>query len=144
MVLMRSFYPRLQTRSYRGRLYRMALIYGMTLLLLFQLLGEVGVRMLGAPVPGPVLGMLLLFLLLLIRGSVPGWLEQTTSGLLAHLSLLFVPAGVGLMVHFHRIGAEWAPIAVALLLSTLLTLVVTAWVMQGFSRLLSRGEPNGE
>ena len=76
----------------------MPLIYGMTVLLVFQLLGEVGVRSLDIPVPGPVAGMLLLLLALIVRRGVPLALDRSASGLLSHLSLLFVPAGVGLMV----------------------------------------------
>ena len=54
----------------------------------------------------------------------------TLSALLSHLSLLFVPAGVGVMVHWGRIGHDWLPITVALVLSTLLSLGLTALFMQ--------------
>ena len=54
--------------------------------------------------------MLLLFLSLLARGAIPDALRDTAGELLAHLSLLFVPAGVGVMVHFPRLAAEWLPI----------------------------------
>ena len=52
------------------------------------------------------------------------------SALLSHLSLLLVPAGVGVMVHWGRIGHDWLPITVALVLSTLLSLALTALFMQ--------------
>jgi len=52
---------------------------------------------------------------------------------------LFVPAGVGAMLHFQRIGSEWLPISVALVVSTLLTLVITALVMRSLLRLRSKG-----
>ena len=106
------------------------LIYGITVLLVYQLVGEVGVRALGLPVPGPVAGMLLLFLTLLLVGRVPDGLARASEGLLSHLSLLFVPAGVGMMVHFDRIAASWLPIVVTLLLSTIGTLMITAWLMK--------------
>ncbi len=105
-----------------------------TLLLVFQLAGEAIVHFAGLPVPGPVVGMLLLFLALLARGSAPGWLRDTCNALLAHLSLLFVPAGVGVMLHFERLGAEWLPIAVALVASTVITIGVTALVMKWLQR----------
>jgi holin-like protein len=116
----------------------MQLIYGLTLLLAYQLIGEVGVRALQLPVPGPVAGMLLLFLTLVVLGRVPESLSTSAGGLLAHLSLLFVPAGVGIMVHADRIAAEWLPITLALVVSTLLTMAVTAWVMLGARQLLER------
>jgi holin-like protein len=55
--------------------------------------------------------------------------------LLAHLSLLFVPAGTGVLVHLARVQAEWAAIAVALLLSTTLTIAVGAIVFVAVARL---------
>jgi holin-like protein len=101
-----------------------------TLLLVYQLIGEVLVRVTGLPVPGPVVGMLLLFVTLVARGSAPVWLRDTCQELLSHLSLLFVPAGVGVLLHFKRLGAEWLPISVALVASTVITIGVTALVMK--------------
>jgi holin-like protein len=98
------------------------------------------VRFLGLPLPGPVLGMLLLFLTLLLRRGPGTGLENVSGGLLAHLSLLFVPAGVGLMVHWDRLVAEWLPIAAALLLSTLLTMAFCAGLVLGLRRLMSPGD----
>lgn len=101
-----------------------------TLLLVYQLVGEVLVHLVGLPVPGPVVGMLLLFLTLWFRGDAPAWLRDTCQSLLSHLSLLFVPAGVGVLLHFKRLGAEWLPISVALVASTVVTIGVTALVMR--------------
>lgn len=110
-----------------------------TLLLGCQLLGEVLVRLTDLPVPGPVVGMALLFLGLVLRGlilkkSMPNSLRTTAGGLLQHLSLLFIPAGVGVMTHLPRLADEWAALAVALLASTLVTLVVTGLLMQALLR----------
>jgi putative effector of murein hydrolase LrgA (UPF0299 family) len=109
----------------------------LTLLLVYQLAGEVIVHLVGLPVPGPVVGMLLLFLTLWFRGPAPpgshdpfAGLRDVCQTLLSHLSLLFVPAGVGVMLHFKRLGAEWLPISVALVASTVLTIAVTALVMR--------------
>ncbi|QTR50617.1 CidA/LrgA family protein [Candidatus Thiothrix anitrata] len=112
---------------------------GMTLLLVYQLVGEVSTRLLHLPVPGPVLGMLLLFITLLLHKRVEPVVEAASSALLSHLSLLFVPAGVGVMVHINRMGEAWLPITVALIAGTLITLAVTALVMQGVHRLLAKG-----
>jgi len=105
-----------------------------TLLLVYQLVGEVLVQLTGLPVPGPVVGMLLLFITLIVRGRVPETFRNTAQQLLSHLSLLFVPAGVGVMLHFGRLGKEWLALAVALVASTVITIAVTALVM----RLLQR------
>lgn len=122
----------------------MAIIQGLTVLLIFQLIGEVLSVMFDLPVPGPVLGMLLLACTLLAYRSVPTFVEQASNGLLLHLSLLFVPAGVGLMVHFDRLGEEWFAIAVALLCSTLLSMVATAWIMQKLMGWCKPAEAKGD
>lgn len=104
-----------------------------TLLLVYQLVGEVVALAFKLPVPGPVIGMLLLFLTLLARGSVSDELRNTANGLLSHLSLLFVPAGTGGMVHLARVADEWIPIVAALIGSTVLTIAVTALVMRALT-----------
>ena len=106
------------------------MLSALTQLLIFQLAGEVIVRGLALPVPGPVLGMLLLFSALMLRQGPDKELQTTSQNLLQHLSLLFVPAGTGIMVHLHRVADEWLPLLLALLLSTGATLVVTALVMK--------------
>ena len=116
----------------------MSFLNGITFLLVYQLVGEVVVRLLNLPVPGPVLGMVMLFLTLMIRGRTPRSVETASSALLGHLSLLFVPAGVGIMVHFGRIADEWLPIAVVLLVSTVITMAATAGIMQMSARVLAR------
>ena len=118
----------------------MNLLIGTTTLLIYQLAGESIVLLLDLPVPGPVVGMLLLFLTLLARGRVGVQLESTANGLLSHLSLLFVPAGVGVLVHIDMIANEWLPITTALILSTILTLAVTALVMKWTRQLTSGGK----
>ncbi len=117
-----------------------------TLLLGCQLLGEVLVRLTEVPVPGPVVGMALLFLALVLRGllykaETPAAVRDTAAGLLRHLSLLFVPAGVGVMLHLPRLAEEWLPLTVALVVSTLATIVVTGAIMQAALR---RGSPHSE
>ncbi|EDM48090.1 CidA/LrgA family protein [Marinobacter algicola] len=121
----------------------MNFLNGITLLLVYQLVGEVTVRLLSLPIPGPVLGMVMLFLTLMIRGATPEPLENASSALLSHLSLLFVPAGVGMMSHFGRIADEWLPITLALFLSTIITMVATAGIMQVTSRWFSSPEDAG-
>ncbi|MES2832529.1 MAG: CidA/LrgA family protein [Pseudomonadota bacterium] len=105
------------------------MIRTLTVLLVFQTIGEGLVYALSLPVPGPVIGMLLLFLYLMIDRRAAPALAPTGLELLRHLSLLFVPAGVGIMVHAQRIGDEWLPIAVALVASTLASIAVTAGIV---------------
>ena len=112
----------------------MALLSYITVLLLCQLAGEVVAQLAHLPVPGPVVGMVLLFVGLIVKGGVPEGLEKVGTTLLSHLSLLFIPAGVGIMVHLKLIATEWLPISVALVVSTALTLAVTGVVMQWLAR----------
>lgn len=112
----------------------------LTILLVFQLLGEAIAHGLDLPVPGPVIGFILLLGALLLRRGAPEELRTTATGLLQHFSLLFVPAGVGVMVHLSRLRDEWLPIVVALVVSTLLTIACTALVMQWLMRRFSRKE----
>ncbi|MDI9244520.1 CidA/LrgA family protein [Marinobacter sp. CHS3-4] len=121
----------------------MTFLSGITILLVYQLVGEVTVRLLSLSIPGPVLGMVMLFVTLMMRGKTPDSLENASTALLSHLSLLFVPAGVGMMSHFGRIADEWLPITLALFLSTIITMVATAGVMQMTSRWLARPESPG-
>ena len=102
----------------------------LTLLLVCQLLGEIVIRALGLPVPGPVLGMFFLFLLLLLRDGPSTELRTTAQTLLQHLSLLFVPAGTGVVLYLRLIQEEWLAISVALFASTLLAMLVSASVMR--------------
>ena len=106
------------------------MLAALTILLIFQLLGEVITQYFGLPVPGPVLGMVLLFVTLVIRGRAPAALKETAGTLLQHLSLLFVPAGAGVMVHAARIGDEWLAILLSLVGSTAITIGVTALVLR--------------
>jgi holin-like protein len=110
------------------------MLKSITILLLFQLAGETLSMFFGLPVPGPVIGMGLLFIALVIRGAVPAALHDTASTLLQHLSLLFVPAGVGVMLHFQRIAQEWLPILASLVLSTFATILVTALILRAWLR----------
>ena len=106
------------------------MLAALTLLLIFQLAGEAIALYFALPVPGPVIGMGLLFAALALRGGASLDLRNTAQNLLPHLSLLFVPAGVGVMLHVQRMADEWLPIVVALVVSTLLTIVVTALVLR--------------
>lgn len=106
----------------------------LTLILLCQLAGQLLTGTFQLPLPGPVAGMVFLFLFLLARGSVPSDLAGVADALLGALSLLFVPAGVGVMLHFGLLAQDWVPIAGALIISTILTITITAMMMAWLSR----------
>ena len=124
------------------------MIASLSLILLCQLAGEVLVRGLGLPMPGPVLGLLLLLLLLLARDRFKvlargplqrDGVESASRGLLANLSLLFVPAGVGVVQKLDLVAAHGIAVAVVLALSVVVTLLVTVATFLVASRLMARG-----
>jgi holin-like protein len=117
------------------------MIRGFAILLVFQLAGELASHLLSLPVPGPVVGMVLLLVALELRPARWDDLRAASGGLLSHLSLLFVPAGVGVVQHLPRLAAEWLALALALLVSTAATLAVTGLVA---ARLLRRPAAGGE
>jgi holin-like protein len=116
------------------------MINTLTLLLLYQLAGELLARAFHMPVPGPVIGMALLFLTLLARDRVSQELRAGSNSLLKHLSLLFVPAGAGVMLHLHRVADEWLPITFALIISTFAGMAVTALVLKAMMGKAADGE----
>ncbi|OSP53737.1 hypothetical protein BV911_16310 [Pseudoruegeria sp. SK021] len=121
------------------------MIQSFTLLLACQLIGEITVKSAGLPLPGPVLGMLVLVLLLALLPRLEQVVRPTLTGFLGHLSLLFVPAGVGIIGHLGRFGSDGPAMVLALVGSTALTLVVTVFTFIGVSRLVQdRGERASE
>lgn len=120
-----------------------AVLHALALILACQLIGEVATRAAGLPVPGPVLGMLLLLGWLSLRGGISEDLGRTADALLANLSLLFVPAGVGVLVHWERVSDQWGAIAAALILGTLFTLATTALTMALAMALVRRWTTRG-
>jgi holin-like protein len=122
------------------------MIASLSLILLCQLAGEVFVRGLGLPMPGPVVGLLLLLLLLLARdrfailarGPLQGdGVESASRGLLANLSLLFVPAGVGVVQKLDLIAEHGFAVAAVLAISVVVTLLVTVATFLAASRLMA-------
>jgi holin-like protein len=106
----------------------------LTLIFACQLAGEAFTKAFHTPLPGPVIGMVLLFAYCALRGGVPETLATVGDALLKNLSLLFVPAGVGVMVHGALFARDATAIVVALIGSTLITIGITGLIMQRLNR----------
>jgi len=123
------------------------MIASLALILLCQLAGEAFVRGLSLPMPGPVVGLMLLLVLLMLRDRFTilargplqaDGVESTSRGLLANLSLLFVPAGVGVVQKLDLIVDHGIAFLGVLVISVLITLVVTVAMFLAASRLMTR------
>lgn len=112
----------------------------LTILLACQLTGEILVRVAGVSVPGPVVGMLILFVGLVVKGTIPAPMESATNGILRYLSLLFVPSGVGIVANLELVTKEWVPILGAVVVATLVTIGGTGWLLQAINRRSQAGE----
>ena len=93
-------------------------------------LGELIVFLTGIKLPSSIIGMLLLTLFLKLGWIKLHWVQGMSDFLVANLGFFCIPPGVALMLYFDIIAAEFWPIAIASLVSTLLVLVVTGWVHQ--------------
>ena len=115
------------------------MIAAVTALLVCQFLGEFAARALGLPIPGPVIGMVLLFAVLLARYGGEGLpdkpLSHVADTLLGNLGLLFVPAGVGVMLYLPLLARDWPAIVAAVIVGTAIGIAFTArlahWLLQG-------------
>ena len=110
------------------------MLYALATLFAFNLLGELLVRATGLPLPGALVGTLMLLIGLLFYKRLPKPLEDTASVLLQNMMLLFIPAIAGVMLHFDRIAREWLPFLVAGIVGAAITLVVTAWTLRWLLR----------
>ncbi|MFN4061794.1 MAG: CidA/LrgA family protein [Paracoccus hibiscisoli] len=116
------------------------MIRTLALILTFQLAGEITSRGLGLPLPGPVVGLIALVLAYILRPALAEAIRPTTTGLLSHLSLFFVPAGVGIVAHWDLLRDQGLGLAVALMGSTLLAIAAGAWAFTAVARLTGSEE----
>ena len=93
---------------------------------LFLALGETLARLGGLPVPGPVIGLVLLYANLTWLGGVPESLGQVADGVLKAFGLLFVPAGVGVIAYLHLLQTDFLAIIGALIGGTIVTIAAVA------------------
>jgi len=125
------------------------MIASLGLILLCQLIGEVIVRGFALPMPGPVVGLMLLLVLLLARDRFApfargplqgGGVETASRGLLANLSLLFIPAGVGVVQKLDPLAEHGIAIIAVLAVSVIVTLLATVATFVVANHLLARGK----
>ncbi|MCA1952663.1 MAG: CidA/LrgA family protein [Hyphomicrobiales bacterium] len=110
------------------------MLEGITILIILQFVGELIAGFTRVPVPGPVIGLALLAALALLRGRIPAPVAVAGDVILKHLSLLFVPAGVGLIAFGDRLVAEGPRLLLVLVASTAITMAVTALVFRALTR----------
>jgi len=109
-------------------------------ILCFQLVGEVLSRGLNLPLPGPVVGLVLLLGAMRLRPGLSDWLRPVAQGVLAHLSLFFVPAGVGIVAHLPLLREHGLALLLAIFGSTVLALVAGAGAFTLVARLTGQQE----
>mgnify|MGYP000468865217 CR=1 FL=1 len=112
------------------------MLNAITLILLFQICGELISRGTGLPVPGPVLGMILMLMAFFLKDNLIGVIRPTSGVLLTNLSLLFVPAGVGIIRQGERFANEGLGIFAVIVISTIISMVVTAYTIVLAQKLL--------
>lgn len=118
------------------------MIKALAVLLLFQCLGETISFAATIPVPGPVIGMLLLLAVLRLSKTTLTTVEEPSLAFLKHLSLLFVPAGVGIVVYAGKVESDLVPIAATILIGTALTVCITAITAQALVKIIISHRPD--
>jgi holin-like protein len=133
--------------DYSGETDRFDMIAALSLLLLCQLAGEIAVGAFGLPLPGPVVGLVLLFGLLLSRDRFKALahgplqknaVEGAAKGILSHLSLLFIPAGVGVIQQLDVVADHGAATTILLAVSVIVTLLMTVAAFLATEKIIAR------
>jgi putative effector of murein hydrolase LrgA (UPF0299 family) len=110
------------------------MIAGLVEILLFQGLGELVSHFLVTMIPGPVIGLILLLAWFQLRKKVPEPVDLVASALVKHLGLLFIPAAVGVVIYWPQIRSHSLAVGVALVVSVVMTIAVTALVLKIVAR----------
>lgn len=114
------------------------MLKGLTWLVVLQLLGSIINLSLVPALPGPIIGMMLLFGLLLLRRGIPEPLEKTAALLLQYLPLLLIVPAAGIMTSCDALLADLPAIAAGLVLSLIVTVPLCGWLMQALIRRMDR------
>lgn len=120
------------------------MIPALTIILGFQLIGEIASRWLDLSLPGPVVGLVLLVGACMARPALADMLRPVTKSVLAHLSLFFVPAGVGVVAHLDLIRANGLGLALAIAGSTVLAISAGALAFVAVARITGSTDPEAE
>lgn len=116
------------------------ILKGLTWLILLQLVGSVVNLLLVPALPGPIIGMVLLFVVLLVRRGIPESLEKTAALLLQYLPLLLIVPAAGIITSSEALLNDLPAIAVGLVLSLVITVPLCGWLMQALIRRMERGQ----
>ena len=106
------------------------MIRGLIILLGFQGAGEIISRLCALPVPGPVIGLVLLLTFLITRGKIDAPIDTVATALTKHLGLLFVPAAVGVVMFWPQLKTHFGAISIALIVSAVATIAVSAAILR--------------
>lgn len=106
------------------------MLKGLITLCGFYLLGDFIATLFSWPIPGSVMGMLLLFAALVIRGGLSKPLRESAQSLLPYLPLFIVPASVGILNYWDLLKAEGLPLLLIILISLIAGMPVCGWIMQ--------------
>ena len=117
------------------------LLHGLAILLALQWLSTEVITFLGIPFPPPLLGMLILTALLCTGVIKEDYIEDICTALIDKMALLFLPAGVSMILYLDVIKAELLPISLTVILSSVIILCSTALVLE---MLLRRKEKGGQ
>lgn len=112
----------------------MSLLTGVLILLLFQCLGEVIKAFFSLNIPGPVIGMVLLFITLCLRAKVPGAVIKTSQTLIPLLALMFLPAAAGLFFLGREFKDQWGAVLAAVVVGSILSLIFNGLMMKWLLR----------
>ena len=102
-------------------------------------LGEIISRMISLPIPGPVIGMLILFILLYFNFIRVNSIQLFSELLLSNLAFFFIPPGVGLISAMDTLAGNWLKLIAVIIITTILTIVTTGWTVD---YVIKRGEKN--
>ena len=116
------------------------MIDGLLILLFFQFLGEILMRLTGIPLPASVVGMVLLLVALLLNTPFTQRVAPAAGALIKHISLLIFPLGVGIVLQWHRYEDYALALAVAVVIGTILSMLLVTLMLK---KLMSKaGEPH--
>ena len=110
-------------------------MHALLIILIAQILGEVVARATGLPLPGPVMGMIFVLGLLVAVPRLREMIRATAQTLLSHLSLLFVPAGAGVVGHLATLGDSTVAIVLAIVVSAVLAIGAGALTFSAVARM---------